>query len=201
MQMSGFLKTVLVVMYLLPTVSSAQFEKAIAKIGENAPPLNLTKVIQGPDIADLNWEKLKGKLVVIEFWNIGCKPCIQAIPHLNDLVEKFNGKPVAFLSISDNDEDVLRPFLKKTPSKTWQALDKPSNTTEKAFELKGYGIVVIVDMAGRIVGVTLPEILEAKHLERVLAGKSIALPILRHPNGTSQTNGFPATVHVSIESE
>jgi len=34
-------------------------------------------------------------VVVLEFWNINCVPCVQAIPHLNELVVQFS-KPGGF---------------------------------------------------------------------------------------------------------
>jgi thiol-disulfide isomerase/thioredoxin len=43
-------------------------------------------------------ESLKGKVVAINIWAFGCKPCIDEMPDLNELVEKYNNH-VIFLSI------------------------------------------------------------------------------------------------------
>ena len=85
------------------------------KVGDFPPPLVMGKVVQGPSVGSVTWEKLRGKVVVLEFWNTACSPCVQAIPHLNELVEQFNPKPVVFLSLSDDNPDYLKQFLKHLP--------------------------------------------------------------------------------------
>jgi thiol-disulfide isomerase/thioredoxin len=160
-----------------------------AQIGTNAPQagdvpatLQLSKMIQGPPLSEMNWDSLKGKLVVLEFWNTGCKPCIQSIPHLNELAEHFKDKPVAFLSVSDDNENLLKKFLKEHPMKSWLALDGPENATERAFHLKGYGLVVLIDPNGKVAGFTLPAVLQQEHLDRILAGQGAGLPALKMTN-------------------
>ncbi|MGK0324190.1 MAG: thiol-disulfide isomerase/thioredoxin, partial [Psychroserpens sp.] len=45
-------------------------------------------------------ESLKGKVVVINFWFINCKPCVAEIPDLNKLKAKFNNKDAVFVAIA-----------------------------------------------------------------------------------------------------
>lgn len=158
------------------------------KVGEIPAPLQLTKIIEGPALKDATWESLKGKLVVLEFWNTQCVPCIQAIPHLNEMAEHFKNQPVVFLLISDDSEDRLKAFLKQHPIRAWLALDGPANATEHAFRLSGYGLVVLIDPEGKVAGFTLPALLEQKHLDRILAGQSAGLPVLKFSSPTNSTS-------------
>ena len=57
-------------------------------------------------------DKLKGKVIVINFWFVECKPCVMEIPELNDLVDKYNGKEVVFLGFATNDKSKIENFLK-----------------------------------------------------------------------------------------
>ena len=57
-------------------------------------------------------EKLKGKVIVINFWFVECKPCVMEIPELNDLVEKYKGKEVVFLGFATNEKTKIVSFLK-----------------------------------------------------------------------------------------
>src|SRR5689334_7442186 len=59
------------------------------KIGDAPPALQLGAVLQGPDRENIAWNAFKDKLVVLEFWNTGCGPCIAAIPHWNQLGAEF----------------------------------------------------------------------------------------------------------------
>ena len=170
--------------YLMMITTLVQFSvlkaRAIAgingpKIGDVPPALVLTKTLQGPPAADLSWEKLKGKVVVLEFWATWCAPCIRAIPHLNQLVDRFQGKPVVFISVSDENEGTVEGFLKVHPIKAWIGLDD-YDRLHKSFDVMGIPHVVIIGMDGHIAAVTDPFSLEPQHLEEVLAGKKCSLP-------------------------
>ncbi|HKQ78984.1 MAG TPA: TlpA disulfide reductase family protein [Blastocatellia bacterium] len=58
---------------------------------------------------------LRGKVVVINFWYIGCGPCKAEMPELNRLVKDYAGKEVVFLALTFDDAENLRAFLKQTP--------------------------------------------------------------------------------------
>ena len=78
------------------------------KIGDAPPDLTLTRTIQGPGATEISWEKLRGNVVVLEFWVTWCGPCVQAIPHWNELVDEFHDKPVRFLSVTSENESAVK---------------------------------------------------------------------------------------------
>lgn len=47
-----------------------------------------------------NAETLRGKVVVINFWFIGCLPCMKEIPYLNELHQKYKDEDFVLLSIA-----------------------------------------------------------------------------------------------------
>jgi peroxiredoxin len=57
-------------------------------------------------------EELKGKVIVLNFWFIECKPCVMEMPELNKLVEKYKGKEVVFIGFATSDKAKLQKFLK-----------------------------------------------------------------------------------------
>ena len=89
----------------------------------DAPPLRLTKLLQAPPNVSADWPELKGKLVVLEFWATWCTPCVDQIPHLNEMASELANQPVVFISITDDEEMQLNEFLKRTALKTWIGLD------------------------------------------------------------------------------
>jgi uncharacterized protein (TIGR03435 family) len=173
------------------------------KIGDIPPPLILAKTIQGPPTNEISWNKLEGKVVVLEFWATWCGPCIKAIPHLNELAEQFKDKPVVFISVTSENEDVVRLFLKNHPIKAWIGLDD-YEVLNKAFHVEGIPHAVIVDATGHIAAITHPAEIKPENLEEVLAGKKCSLPsptfytIDKFPRDEVVTNQAPPLFEISI---
>ena len=79
-------------------------------VGKQALPFSVT------DINGNNYslESLKGKVIVINFWFVECKPCVMEMTELNKLVEKYKHKEVVFLGFAINEKEKIEQFLKKT---------------------------------------------------------------------------------------
>jgi thiol-disulfide isomerase/thioredoxin len=126
------------------------------KIGDNAPPFTLNKVLQANVNGAVSSNELKDNVVVLEFWATWCVPCIPAIKHYNELSEKFKGKPVRFIAITDEDEMRIAHFIKTQPIRTWIGLDK-TRATFDAYQATGLPHTVVIDRNGKIAAITKPE--------------------------------------------
>ncbi|MFN7141019.1 MAG: TIGR03435 family protein [Limisphaerales bacterium] len=168
---------ILLCYWMFSTDAMATAGKAAPPIGTKPPALVLREVLHGPPLNEITWEKFHGKVVVLEFWNMRCGPCIAAIPHMNSLVEQFDGKPVVFLAITDDHPERAREFLKGKPMKSWVVTDGPLQATRTAFDVKGIPHVVLVNPEGIIAATTHPAKLKPEHLEELLAGKPSSLPL------------------------
>ena len=58
---------------------------------------------------------LKGRVVVLNFWYIGCAPCRVEMPGLNKLVDEFKDSEVVFLGVALDKETELQTFLNDHP--------------------------------------------------------------------------------------
>jgi uncharacterized protein (TIGR03435 family) len=202
MKISGIIFAAFCFLGILANNSFAIADKDGPKIGDVPPPLTLTKTIQGSPAKEISWDKLKGKVVVLEFWATWCGPCIRAIPHLNDLVEQFKNKPVIFISVTSENEDVVRLCLNNHPIKAWIGLDD-YEVLNKAFHVEGIPHVVIVDAKGRIAAIANPIDIKPENLEEVLAGKKCSLPVpavwtIDRSSDDVVSNQAPALFEISI---
>jgi peroxiredoxin len=77
--------------------------------GQKLPDFDLTDM-KGNKI---NSRDLKGKPVVINFWFATCIPCMEEMPALNELKEKFQNSDVVFLAITFENKITVENFLKK----------------------------------------------------------------------------------------
>jgi thiol-disulfide isomerase/thioredoxin len=139
-----------------------------------APEVKL-KLLQAPQERLDGWSGLRGKLVVLEFWAVWCDSCLEAQPHLNELTERFQGRPVQFLSISSDPEREVRAFLKKNRISGWVGVDGDGSAFE-AFRVRGLPYAVILDPSGNILGETYPDQLTAERLEAMLQASQRAEP-------------------------
>jgi len=91
---------------------------------------------------------LKGKVIVLNFWFIECKPCIMEMPDLNTLVEENNGKDVVFIALALNPKKAIKKFLKKTEFNFRVVAD--GQTTADSYGVKSFPTNVIIDQNGII---------------------------------------------------
>ena len=47
----------------------------------------------------MSLKSLKGKVVVIDFWAFDCEPCIQAMPHVVDLYNKYRSSGLVVIGV------------------------------------------------------------------------------------------------------
>jgi len=142
------------------------------KVGEAAPAVTYAQVLQAPQGVDTRWEALRGKAVVVEFWATWCGGCVENIPHMNQLEDQFAGKPIQFISITDEEKgDVLR-FLAKHPIHGWVALD-PKRDSFKTYKAEGIPQTVLIDAKGTLRAITGPSDVNEKVLGDLLAGRDV----------------------------
>ncbi len=119
--------------------------KRLAKKDPNDYRGTYPKPFRITDIDGNNYtpESLKGNVVIINFWFIGCAPCEQEMPVLNKLVEKYNGQKVVFLGLTFDSKEKVEQFLKK---KDFDFNIVPDATQMIAdYNIMGYPTHMIID--------------------------------------------------------
>ena len=121
-------------------------------------PLLLPKDTVAPnwDLMSIKDEKvslkaLKGQLVLIDFFYRSCYPCMQALPALQALSEKYKGKGLKVIGIDpyDTKEDGIADFLLKRGISYTVLLG--GNPTAATYRVSGYPTMYIIDKKGKII--------------------------------------------------
>ena len=143
------------------------------KVGAPAPPLVLAQALHAPEGTKTTWEGLRGNSVLLEFWATWCEGCRDQIPHLNRLAEQFRGKPLRFLSVTDEEPEIVERFLKDYPISGWIGIDSGGRTFRN-FGIHGRPAAALVDANGILRGLGMTSDLTGDLLETFLEGKPIA---------------------------
>jgi peroxiredoxin len=121
-----------------------------SKEGQKAPDFALTDM-QGNTIDS---KKLKGKIIVLNFWFTSCMPCIAEIPKLNAVYKKYKDNPdVVFIAITFNRKEKVEKFLQHHPMQyTVIPFDNPTCTK---FGVSGFPTNIVIDKTGKYQWISL----------------------------------------------
>jgi thiol-disulfide isomerase/thioredoxin len=93
---------------------------------EAAAPAISVRVVDA-DQYQQTLSKLRGKVVLVDFWATWCAPCVKQFPHTVSLERKYKGRGLAAISISLDDpseEAQVRDFLQKQDARFDNLLSK-----------------------------------------------------------------------------
>lgn len=120
-------------------------EKKIA-VGKVAPAFTL-KDAAGNEVA---LAKLKGKVVVIDFWATWCGPCKQVMPGLQALSVKYKDKPVAVYGVNVWEDDATKaPAYMKKQGLTYGLLLNGDKVADQ-YEVDGIPALFVIGADGKI---------------------------------------------------
>ena len=165
----GLAAFALAAVYCLPASA------ATPTVGQPAPALTFTELLQAAADTKTDWPSLRGKVVVLEFWATWCAGCIEEIPHLNSLVQSLAPNNVQFIAVDDEDPAVVRKFLRKTPIGGWLGIDTTKKMIDE-YDAQVRPRTVVVDTQGRIAAILDPHQLAKDQLLALAEGKPVAFP-------------------------
>jgi thiol-disulfide isomerase/thioredoxin len=97
---------------------------------------------------DKGFPDFKGSVVALNFWFIGCKPCIMEMPELNQLVVKYKEENVKFIAVALDSRDKLVPFLQRM--KFDYDIVPDARNLAKKYDVTGYPTHFIIDQKGKV---------------------------------------------------
>jgi thiol-disulfide isomerase/thioredoxin len=121
--------------------------------GESAEParnVSLDFSLPAVDGSSVDLKQFDGTIRVVDFWATWCPPCREAIPHLNELHQKFKDRGVTVMGISvDENPKVLAGFARETPIKYTSLMT--SEKAEAAFGgIVGLPTTFVLDRQGKV---------------------------------------------------
>ena len=105
------------------------------------------------DSADtLDLARLRGKVVLVDFWASWCEPCRQSFPWLNAMQAKYADRGLVVIGVNvDRERADADRFLQDVPAE-FQIVYDPAGTLAARYDLPGMPASYVVGPKGDIVG-------------------------------------------------
>ena len=91
--------------------------------------------------------KLKGRVVVLDFWATWCGPCRMTIPGLEAVYAKYKSKGLVVIGISSEDVETLKAFQSKT-GQEYPLMQDPGQLMMRDYAAFALPTLVFVDRKG-----------------------------------------------------
>ena len=129
--------------------SSFEFSNQIAIEG-NIPAPDFT--FPGLDGKKVSLSEYKGKVVLVNIWATWCPPCVDEMPSMEKLYQKFKGKNFEILAVSIDEPGLkaVAPFMKKS-NLTFPALIDSEGTIKAVYGITGVPESFIIDQQGILI--------------------------------------------------
>lgn len=116
------------------------------QLGATAPDFTL-KALDG---SNLRLAEQKGDIMLINFWASWCGPCIQEMPALDKLAQKYQPMGVQVWGVNvENDSSAAKAYLNKVQV-AFPILFDTENTVSKAYQVDAMPTTVILDKDGKV---------------------------------------------------
>ena len=114
--------------------------------GEPAPALSLPTA--GGQAVDL--ERLRGKVVWVDFWASWCTPCKRSFPWMNEMLAKYRAQGFEIVAVNvDKRREDAEKFLAVAPAQFTVVYDA-SGKAPAAWDVKAMPTSYLIDANGRV---------------------------------------------------
>lgn len=162
----------------------------------NDIPLKVVKKGRLVDYDVLN--QSKNKIVIIEFWETWCGACIEGMPHLKNLKDKFPNDLIVICISSDGFKKTV-DFINKN-SYPFDFIFDEQKKVSNIFPHSMKPFSIIIDKNGKVQAETHPSYIDEPQINQMLLGNAIDVPYVKNfnPNDLGNKKAMPSLVSFEL---
>lgn len=152
---------------------TAQAAFAQLKNDDPVPDLQFSTLLNAP-VNSTSLSKLKGKVVLVDFWATWCGACLEAMPHLKALQARYS-KDLQVIAVTDESTKRADLYIKAKPANFWFAVD----TGRKLAAIFPHQLIphsILIGADGKLIAATLPEAITDQVIDSLLNKQKVHLP-------------------------
>jgi thiol-disulfide isomerase/thioredoxin len=165
-------KIILLLTFILPATSSVTAQETY-KVGDTIKDFQVKQILNS-SVANANFKSLAKKLTIIDFWGTWCAPCVESIPEITALQQKYKDR-VSFLLVSNEEQLRLERFLQTRKSFTLPIILDADESIFNYFKPTSYPRYVFIDENQKVLAITGKESVNDKVISALLEKKEVTL--------------------------
>ncbi len=140
------MKRLIPVLLVLIAIFLVTSRRSVLQEGTVAPEVSAAKWFNAG--SEVSLAGLKGQVVVVEFWATWCPACRESIPHLNKLHDRWKGKDVAIIALSEEPAGEVEKLIRQMNIRyvvgagSLSSFDYGVSSIPHAFVIDGSGKIV-----------------------------------------------------------
>ncbi|MEO8884549.1 MAG: TlpA disulfide reductase family protein [Mucilaginibacter sp.] len=92
----------------------------------------------------------KGKVVLLDFWEVWCGPCMEAMPKVENLYEKYKGKGLLIYGITSDAKQLAPSKLLIQKRNIALPMLVGSEQLKKDYKVNGFPLYILINKSGKI---------------------------------------------------
>ena len=134
--------------WLLTTllVGAAGAASAAVQLSANAPDFTLRSV----GGANVRLAEQRGQVVMVNFWATWCTPCLQEMPHLSRLYERYRASGFVLLGVNIDDDPRAAADLAAKLGVKFPVLLDTDRRVSRAYDMSAMPATLLIDRDGRV---------------------------------------------------